>query len=412
MSASEEKDGAGGTENPISNVERSDVFEVEPVDPESPKPATMTEDMYTAIQQAAFGKVALGKHDDDCDADYRKKWFGILHPDTRPRAIYDFFQLCIMVYLAYLLPIRLAFNKGPSGPLEVIIDLFIDASVWIDMIAQMKMYQWNPKTNRLITDGVQLKKAYLRHWFVIDFCSVVPIDQVLFTVGTFMVDGASSATRLEWGLMLLEWSVTARMLRLLRLVRLVKIKALLNISQLIHSIYTALSPFMDINKLQISFCFRLAALVLLILATGHFVGCGWLSLGRYNVLMVQNPSGWMVSACAFQLQWPLQKIACNALESYLRCVCAGADDQGSVNRTKDYVSCIGGYFDASQWNAKHGSSCIPADEVCNPIPKETPYDVDCSWIKDRDKVLGGTGYGNGVGASEGEQYLSAFYFSM
>jgi hypothetical protein len=41
-----------------------------------------------------------------------------------------------------------------------------------------------------------------------------------------------------------------------------------------------------------------------------------------------------------------------------------------------------------------------------------PYDVDCSWIEDRELTLGGTGAAAGVGASESEQYLSAFYFAI
>eukprot|EP01047_Picozoa_sp_COSAG01_P081115 COSAG01_NODE_16042_length_1275_cov_1.243197_1_plen_94_part_10 len=52
------------------------------------------------------------------------------------------------------------------------------------------------------------------------------------------------------------------------------------------------------------------------------------------------------------------------------------------------------------------------DMPCAPIPRDQPYDVDCSWIKNRLEHVGGTGLGDGVGASEGEQYLAAFAYGL
>jgi hypothetical protein len=96
-----------------------------------------------------------------------------------------------------------------------------------------------------------------------------------------------------------------------------------------------------------------------------------------------------------------------------------AYEQDTVEHTKDFVACIGGSFSHETWNSNHGqqcwdthnSSCFsnPSCHECMPIPETAPYDVDCSWIKDRKEVAGGTGIENGVGASEDEQYLSAFY---
>ena len=47
-----------------------------------------------------------------------------------------------------------------------------------------------------------------------------------------------------------------------------------------------------VSKLQISFYFRVFFLVALIMASGHFLGCIWLMLGRHNVLQQINPEGW------------------------------------------------------------------------------------------------------------------------
>jgi hypothetical protein len=219
---------------------------------------------------------------------------------------------------------------------------------------------------------------------VIDFLSVVPADQIVFLIGSIMLEvNTTSSYGLQAGFFLLELSVSLRLLRLLRLVRLVKIKQLLSMDKVVQNIFTLLNTRMEVTKLQIVFYFRISVLVSVIVASGHFLGCVWLMIGRHNVLNIQNPAGWMVS-------------------SY---------DQGGINQTKDFVSCIGGGFDAVAWNSKHGASC-DGGYACAPVPEEAPYDVDCSWIRDRKTVAGGTGFSDGVGASEGEQYLSAFYFSL
>jgi hypothetical protein len=216
---------------------------------------------------------------------------------------------------------------------------------------------------------------------------VVPADQVLFLIGSIVLENTTSDSGIEWGYRLIEWSVTARLMRLLRLVRLAKIKQLLNVDKVVHNIYLVVKR-ANITKLQVAFAFRVLFLVAIIFAAGHFLGCIWLMLGRGAVLNLQNPTGWMVSAY----------------------------DQGTINKTKDYVSCIGGGYDATDWNSKHGSTCEanykPGDLPCAPIPKEYPYDVNCDWIKDRSATFGGTGFADGIGASDSEQYLSAFYFSL
>jgi len=323
----------------------------------------------------------------ELEAMYRAEWFGVLHPDTAVRGVYDMIQLTIMLYLAWLLPTRFAFQTGANGALEVAMDLVIDLSVWVDMVLQRRMYNYDSKTKKLMTDREAIKKGYMRGWFVIDFFSVVPADQVLFLTGSLILNNTTSEQGVEWGYRIIEYSVTARLMRLLRLVRLAKIGQLMKVDKVVHNLYLLLKR-ANITKLQVSFFFRIFFLVALILLAGHFLGCIWLLLGRGSVLNEQNPTGWMVSAY----------------------------DQGTINTTKDFVSCIGGGFNDKDWNSKHGSTCEanykPGDQPCAPIPKEMPYDVDCSWIKDRATSLGGTGFADGVGASQDEQYLSAFYFSL
>lgn len=343
------------------------------------------------LQQAAFGTVSedgedLDEDEEEVDMRMRERWFGILHPDMHTRGLYDMGQLIIMIWLGWLLPTRLAFNKTASGAWEVMFDLVIDGSVWVDMYMQTHMCSYDSKTKKLIHDRRKIKRNYLRSWFLVDFFSVVPADQILLVIGTLMVEYSKGGTNLQIGLYLNELSVSVRMMRLLRLVRLLKIKDLLNLDRIIHNIFI-ITHHIGMTKLQLSFYFRIFFLVGLIICSGHFLGCVWLMLGRHNVLQMINPEGWMVNAYA----------------------------QDTVNHTKDFVACIGGSFSDTAWNQKHGMACQnlggPA-HACAPIPELAPYDVDCSWIEDRSTSAGGTGIDDGVGASEGEQYLSAFYFSL
>lgn len=336
------------------------------------------------IKTAAFGSADIDDDTETVDAHFREKWHGLLHPDTATRGAYDTGQLTIMLYLGYLLPVRQAFTQTANGPISVALDLIIDLSVWIDMFLQMRMCYYDKKTRKMITDQKRIKREYLKSWFFIDFFSVVPADQVLLLVGNIMVKNVTTETGVEWGILLMEWSITARLMRLLRLVRLVKIKQLLNLEKVTGNVYMlAKRAGVEVTKLQVSFYFRIVFLLALIMAAGHFLGCIWLMIGRNNVLQLQNPQGWMVNAYA----------------------------QDTVNKTKDFVSCIGNGFNDAEWNSIYGASCTHKYK-CIPVPPENPYDVDCSWIESRSEVLGGTGFDNGVGASAGEQYLSSFYFAL
>jgi hypothetical protein len=69
----------------------------------------------------------------------KSAWCGLLHPDTGVRHAYDLGQLAIMFYLGYQLPLRLAFKKTATSPLEVALTIIIDGSVWVDMYMQMRM---------------------------------------------------------------------------------------------------------------------------------------------------------------------------------------------------------------------------------------------------------------------------------
>ena len=344
--------------------------------------------MSKLLSRAVFGDAA-GEEGEELTAEQelKREFFGLLHPDTPIRAAYDMLQVFIMLYLAYVLPKRLAFDKQATGAIAVFLDPLIDFSVYFDIYLNRHMYSYDSKTQKLITDRERIKKDYMSGWFFIDFFSVFPLDHCLLVAGVIMVDNAESDAVLMWGFRLQGWSVMARMLRLLRLVRLAKLKQLLQADKMVHRIYSVVKK-AGFTKLQVAFYFRVAFLVASILAAAHFLGCLWLLIGRRAVIHRENPVGWMVTLY-------------------------GQDDGAggiSINKTKDFIMCIGREsFDQEKYNSHHGSSCNK--RMCAPIPESNPYDVDCGWIISKNEV-GGTGDDNGVGAAESTQYLSAFYFAL
>lgn len=144
----------------------------------------------------------------------RRAWCGLLHPDTSIRHFYDLMQLAIMFYLGYQLPLRFAFNKPATGAIEIALTIVIDSSVWVDMYMQMHMgydqsqhtsfslrpslphacclassrSYYDSKTKKLVIDRQKIRRDYLKSWFLLDFFSVVPADQLLFVIGTLLVD--------------------------------------------------------------------------------------------------------------------------------------------------------------------------------------------------------------------------------
>ena len=184
----------------------------------------------------------------------KHKWFGLLHPDTPIRGAYDFLQLVILIYLAWELPNRLAFQKTPKG-YEIYTDLFIDFLVWTDMFLSMNMFQYDDKTKVLITDRARIKKDYIHSWFLVDLFSVFPLDQMMLLIGTFMVESDTSGHLVAAGYEIIQMSATARMLRLIRLVRLARLAKLLNVEQIVNTLYF-LTKNLGVTKLQLQFYFR------------------------------------------------------------------------------------------------------------------------------------------------------------
>lgn len=367
--------------------------------------------MNRMLQISVFG-TAADQHEIDFEQvrireeALRNEWFGLLHPQTKQRHAYDIAQVVVMVYLAWVLPTRMAFDKAAVG-WGVIVDIMVDISVYIDMGVSMNTYTFDKKSGELITDKKKVKRAYMRSWFFVDLFSVFPLDQVMLLVGNLIMQHGTNDHMIEMGFHLVQFSISARMLRLLRLLRLVKLKQMINIDMVIQQLLTWLRPF-GVVRLQLEAVFNVLFLLAVLIAAGHFLGCVWLMLGRYSCLYLLVPQGWMVQlytqhSCSYDsiLVAPPNS---SGFDSAMQHNCPI-----DYNRTRDYVACTGGTFSAAKWNDLHGLSC---QSGCAPIPEQHAHEVDCTWIRSKHTTIGADGDADYVGASESRQYTTAFYFVL
>ena len=114
---------------------------------------------------------------------HKTKWFGLLHPDTNISGFYDFFNICLLLYLLCTLPYNLAYSVTPrDDEPQFYFDIFVDACLAFDIMMSMCRYSYDSKTRELITDAAYIRTTYLQSWFIIDLvqfrsANVAPIQR-------------------------------------------------------------------------------------------------------------------------------------------------------------------------------------------------------------------------------------------
>ena len=142
----------------------------------------------------------------EAELNNRRKWGGLLHPETTTSVIYNQMHVLCLLYMAYVLPVRTAFMiDPPAGSAEFIIDVLIDLFICIDIFlnfhkvrvlhtaehggrqqhspSAMKMQrmlcnrsdmcrvldlQFTKDGPELNTDKQKIRRDYLRGWFIIE----------------------------------------------------------------------------------------------------------------------------------------------------------------------------------------------------------------------------------------------------
>lgn len=164
------------------------------------------------------------------------------------RTLWDLLLFLVTLTLAILGPLEIVYRI--KGPIFVFYSgVFLTAIFLIDMFLSFRTAYYD--RGELIEDLAQIRRHYLRRWFVIDFISLFPFDLIS---GPIVVNVAGKTIDI------------APILRLVRLVRLLHLRELVNRWR--HADF--LNPSM----------MRLGILVLWMLMMAHWAACGWIVLGN------------------------------------------------------------------------------------------------------------------------------------
>jgi CRP-like cAMP-binding protein len=214
------------------------------------------------------------------DLKNRQKWGGILHPETTTSVLYNQMHVVFLLYMAYVLPVRTAFQMDPQpGSNDFAIDVFIDALICIDIF--LNFHKYTKDGPELVTNKAQLRREYLRGWFIVDFLSVLPINYIMLWV-SHNTDQSNLAHSTRF----------MRFMRIARFVRLIKLAKLSQLRDVMRIVKEFLAQ-IGISAQEVEFFLRMLGLVAVMLGVGHITACVWLHIGRANLEMNE---GWMVGS--------------------------------------------------------------------------------------------------------------------
>lgn len=189
----------------------------------------------------------------------RKCWCNYGGPTLADRLLnyWDVAQAFILVYIAVIVPIRMAEfvpeNTDLSSPFFWW-EVFVDAFFATDVVLRFRIGYTTHKGN-LETGRWNVAKRYLRGWFLIDFVACMPVRYIEMAVGS---EGAGSN------------------LRALKIIRLVRLGKMLRLGKL-QVMVKHLTMMFNVPGLWTGF--RLFTLLLAVLYMSHVTACIWYSIG-------------------------------------------------------------------------------------------------------------------------------------
>jgi CRP-like cAMP-binding protein len=155
------------------------------------------------------------------------KYRVIILPTEEWKVAWDFFVGILILYSVTVVPFRIGFHITPDLK-GVIFDYIVDIMFGIDMILTfLTAYE---QEGKLVRHHDLIAINYLKTWFVIDFVSTFPFDQIIPAI----VKGAASGT-----LRSIKLIRALRLFRLLKLMRVARLKRKIKeakVSELIHPI--------------------------------------------------------------------------------------------------------------------------------------------------------------------------------
>uniref|UniRef100_W5KXP9 Hyperpolarization activated cyclic nucleotide gated potassium and sodium channel 2 n=1 Tax=Astyanax mexicanus TaxID=7994 RepID=W5KXP9_ASTMX len=181
----------------------------------------------------------------------------IIHPYSDFRFYWDFTMLMFMVGNLIIIPVGITFFKDETTTPWIIFNVVSDTFFLMDLVLNFRTGIVYEDNTEIILDPKQIKKKYLRTWFVVDFISSIPVDYIFLIVEK----GIDS-----------EVYKTARALRIVRFTKILSLLRLLRLSRLIRYIHQWEEIFHMTYDLA-SAVMRIINLIGMMLLLCHWDGC-------------------------------------------------------------------------------------------------------------------------------------------
>lgn len=182
-------------------------------------------------------------------------------PEHKLVAFWSLASFIFIMYLVFALPFTVAFDADPV-PFGVLwyFNQFINVYFILDLPLNF-LICYRDERGVLVRKVKPVARHYLSSWFVLDFVTAVPWDQLPLTCGGAM-----------------QMAKSVRVLRISRVLRALRLFKLLKAGSLMDRV--SMTAEADPTLL---FCLGLSKILFLLLSVTHWAACGWYIIGMMSM---------------------------------------------------------------------------------------------------------------------------------
>ena len=237
--------------------------------------------MQKSIEEKIFGRYESWDGEvQELSPASKSRCCGLAHPQAKRRQAYDVFQLIMLSYTLYSVPLQIAFSEEAKLDSPV---FWVDFCIWlafmVDLPIQANTFYQYSRTGEWITDKSKIRKRYCKSWMIVDVIAVFPVDYILRLSHHMSQDNA-------------EGSVAAgstRMLRLARLFRYLRLMKLASAGAILEGLFERARASLGFSRQTLEFALKLLNLVIVVYSFNHVAGCMWIFVGRTHSGLVEPP---------------------------------------------------------------------------------------------------------------------------
>jgi len=149
----------------------------------------------------------------------------IITEDNKVKQKWDFYIILIILYVALVVPYRMAFDSKDTTGWKVW-STMVDVSFGMDIVFTFFSAYSEPETGMPVYDKKEIAKQYLKGWFWIDTFSILPIESFFNKIFKFSSKSSGSGINV-----LAKFPRIARIYSLVRFIRLTKLMRLMKKKQ-------------------------------------------------------------------------------------------------------------------------------------------------------------------------------------